>query len=145
MTNTASLVTKSSGSDIKDKTEELKKRVKEIAKRLNDGNLPGILLDANFVEEKVGDGVLGPPDHYRFYALSVPVAAIPAWRAALKNSRVAPGAGDYAAPKKAVSWWLKKEEFEKAERLGPAPLTGRDLGWVVILPNGRIYIYSMII
>jgi hypothetical protein len=122
---------------------DIKVRVANITTQLSrGGKLPGLLLDANFLEEKIGDGVLGPSDFFAFYALTVPVADIPAWQAALATSPVVNGPAKYAAPKSSVSWWLSEEEFGKLELFGPKPLTDRFNGWLAISPDGRIYIYS---
>ena len=106
------------------------------------GKLPGALLDAQFVEEKKGDGVLGPSDFFAFYALTVPAADIPAWRAALAASPVDIETEAYATPKVAVPWWVSKEEYQKLELFGPKSLTGRSHGWVKLAADGRIFIYA---
>lgn len=118
-------------------------RVAKITKQLSrNGKLPGVLLDAQFLEEKVGDDVLGPADFSAFYALTVPVADLPAWRAALAASPVLNGPAKYAAPKVLTTWWLKSEEFGKLELFGAKPLTGLVNGWVGLAPDGRVFIYA---
>ena len=120
-----------------------KERVATITKQLSrNGKLPGVLLDAQFVEEKIGDGVLGPSDFFAFYALTVPAADLPAWRAALAASPVVNGPAAYAAPKAAAPWWASKADFGKLELFGPKSLTGRFNGWVGLAPDGRIFIYA---
>ena len=114
-----------------------------ITKQLSrNGKLPGVLLDAQVVQEKIGDGVLGPADFHTFYALTVPAADLPAWRTALAASPVLNGPAAYAAPKAPTAWWLKPAEFGKLELFGAKPLTGLVNGWVGLLPDGRIFIYS---
>jgi hypothetical protein len=118
-------------------------RVATITKQLSrNGKLPSALLDAQFVEEKVGDGILGPSDFFAFYALTVPAADIPAWRAALAASPVDKGTEAYAAPKAAAPWWVSKADYQKLELFGPKSLTGRSHGWVKLAPDGRIFIYA---
>ena len=120
-----------------------KDRVALITKQLSrSGKLPGVLLDAQFVEEQVGDGVLGPSDFFAFYALTVPAADLPAWRAALAPSPVLNGPAAYASPKAPTAWWLKPAEFGKLELFSSKPLTGRVNGWVGLAPDGRIFIYA---
>jgi hypothetical protein len=120
-----------------------KERVAAITKQLSrNRKLPGMLLDAQFIEEKVGDGVLGPSDFFAFYALTVPTADISAWRRALAASPVDKGTEGYAAPKAAVSWWVSKEDYQKLELFGPKSLTGRSHGWVKLSSDGRIFIYA---
>lgn len=118
-------------------------RVATITKQLSKhGKLPGALLDAQFVEDKVGDGAIGPSDFFAFYALTVPVADIPAWRAALTTSPVDKGTQAYATPKAAAPWWVTKADYQKLELFGPKSLTGRSHGWVGIAADGRIFIYA---
>jgi hypothetical protein len=133
-----------SSSSVAPSTEtDIKVRVANITKQLSrSGNLPGALLDAHFLEEKIGDGVLGPSDFFAFYALKIPVADIPAWQAALATSPVVNNSGTFASPKSPVPWWISEEEFFKLELFGPKPLTGRYNGWLGISPDGRIFIYS---
>jgi hypothetical protein len=122
---------------------QIKARAETIAKQLSrNGKLPSLLLDARFVEEKAGDGVLGPADFFAFYALSVSVADIPLWRAALADSPVVNGPAAYAAPKADAPWWPSRDDFSKLELFGPKSLTGRFNGWVGLAPDGRIFIYA---
>ena len=82
--------------------------------------LPGPLLDAHFVEEKTGDGRLGPSDFKTFYALTVAPAELPTWKAALSKSKPANtfSNGDEiksAAPKNAQPWWVSGADVGKLE------------------------------
>ena len=109
--------------------------------------LPGSLLDAHFVEEQTGDGRLGPSDFKAFYALTVAPADLPAWRAALSESKTWNRfANDEdirrAAPKKAQPWWVSGADLGALEFYSPQSLTGRFNGWVGIAPDGRIFVYS---
>ena len=124
-------------------------RVATITKQLGKaGKLPGPLLDAHFVEEQTGDGILGPSDFAAFYALTVSPADLPAWRAEL--SKAAGGWNRFsndsdikrAAPKQAQPWWVNPADLSKLEFYSPKSLTGRSNGWVGIAPDGRIFIYA---
>lgn len=135
--------TEQSASPAATKPVSVEERVEIITKQLSrKGKLPGVLLDAQFLEEKVGDGVLGPSDFHAFYALTVPVADLPAWRAALKGSLLDKSTSAYAAPKAATPWWVSKADYEKLDLFGPNLLTGRFNGWVGLSANGHIFIYA---
>ena len=139
-------VTEISASPTATKPTTVQERVEIITKQLSrNGKLPGVLLDAQFLQEKVGDGVLGPSDYFAFYALTVPVADLPAWRAALAAAPVVKGAPGYAAPKAPTPWWLQPAEFGKLELFDSKPLTGNVNGWVGLAPDGRIFIYAFTI
>lgn len=101
--------------------------------------LPSALSDAHFVEEQTGDGQLGPSDFRAFYALTVPVADLGAWRSALPATATPP---EFVAPRSAHPWWLSAEDLPNLTFYSPQPLTGRSNGWVGIAPDGRIFIFT---
>ena len=104
--------------------------------------LPSPLLDANFVEERTGDGNLGPSDFRSFAVLSVAPADLPAWRTALTPLEAHNIPPAYAALKHTLPWWLPAADFSGLEFHSPKSLTGRPNGWVGIAPNGKIFVYS---
>lgn len=104
--------------------------------------LPGKLLEAQFVQEQLGNGILGPSDFKAFYALKVPASDIPAWEAALAATPVVNGSGTYAKPKQTQSWWVSEADFKTLKLHGPKNLTGWVNGWVGLSPDGRIFIHS---
>ena len=110
------------------------------------GPLPSPILDGHFVEEKTGDGMLGPSDFKAFYALTVAPADLPAWKAALSKSKPANTFSNAdeikrAVPKKAQPWWVSGPDLGKLEYFSPHSLTGNANGWVGIAPDGRIFIH----
>ncbi len=118
-------------------------RVAAVSKLLSKrGPLPGPLLDAHFVEEQTGDGVLGPSDFAAFYALTVAPADLAAWRAALPTIEAQNTTPQYPTPKQPLSWWLTHDDFLKLTFYSPKSLTGRSNGWVGIAPDGRIFAYA---
>lgn len=106
------------------------------------GSLPSPLLDAHFVEERTGDGQLGPSDFTAFYALTVAPTDLAAWRSALPTIQPQNTPPKYAIPKQPVKWWLTHDEFLRLTFYSPKSLTGRSNGWVGIAPNGRIFVYA---
>lgn len=104
--------------------------------------LPNPLFDAHFVEEKTGDGQLGPSDFRAFYALQVVPGDLSAWRAALPPLEALNSPPKYAAPKQPLPWWLTQDDFLHLEFYSPNSLTGRSNGWVGIAPDGKIFVYA---
>lgn len=104
--------------------------------------LPSALTDARFVEEKTGDGRLGPSDFRSFSVLAVAPADLPAWKAALAPLEAQNTPPAYVSPKQATPWWLTAAEFSGLEFHSPKSLSGRVNGWVGIAPDGRIFVYS---
>ena len=104
--------------------------------------LPGPLVDGNFLQEKTGDGNLGPSEIAIFCAVKVDPANLTAWRAVLKPLEPQNTPAKYVAPKKPESWWLTAADFGGLEFFSAKDLTGRVNGWVGIAPDGRIFVYS---
>lgn len=122
-------------------------RVAAITKQLGkSAPLPSTILDARFLEEKTGDGGLGPSDYKSFYALKIAPSDLPAWKTALSKSKTWNQFSNddeirRAAPSKAQSWWVSAEDVGKLEFFSPHSLTGSANGWVGIAPDGRIFIH----
>lgn len=108
----------------------------------NHSPLPGPLVDGHFVQEKTGDGNLGPSDITSFCALKVDPASLPAWRSVLKPLESHNTPAKFVAPKKPEPWWLTAAELGGLEFFSAKDLTGRANGWLGIAPDGRIFIYS---
>jgi hypothetical protein len=118
-------------------------RVAIVSKILsNHSPLPGPLVDGNFLQEKTGDGNLGPSDMTTFCAVKVDPANLSVWRAALKPLEAQNTPAKYVSPKKPESWWLTAADFGGLEFFSANDLTGRVNGWLGIAPDGRIFVYS---
>jgi hypothetical protein len=103
---------------------------------------PGPLLDANFVEEQMGDGNLGPSDFKSFCVLKVAPADLPAWKAVLAPLEAQNNPPTYVSPKQACPWWLSSADFAGLEFRSPKSLSGRLNGWCGIASDGRIFVFS---
>jgi hypothetical protein len=101
---------------------------------------PTALLDAQFVEEKIGDGDKGPADFHTFFMVQVAPENIKAWQTILTPLDTTP---DYAAPTQMHEWWVTKDDFATLQFYAPDTLAGRSNGWVAINPQGgKIFIYT---
>jgi len=102
---------------------------------------PTALLDARYLQEQTGDGVLGPSDYRTFCRIDVAPADIPRWTADLTPLTTKP---DHATPKKNLrDWWVTPDGFESLQFYEAKPFTGRVNGWIGVDPNtGRIFIFS---
>lgn len=102
--------------------------------------LPGEILDARFIEERIGDGFFGPSDFRAFCMLQVRSEDIAGWERLL---RPLGESASYAAPQSPPSWWVSEEEFRHLRFFGPGPLAWSTHGWAGVSPDsGRIYIFS---
>ncbi len=104
--------------------------------------LPSALTDAQFVEEKTGDGSLGPSEFKSFSVLTVAPADLPAWKAALSPLEAQNARPTYVTPKQACPWWMTATDFAGLEFRSCKSLSGRVNGWVGIASDGRIFVYS---
>jgi hypothetical protein len=118
-------------------------RVAEVSKILSKRfPLPTPLIDAYFIEEKIGDGMMGPSDFFAFYSLKVAPADLTAWRSALTPIDSQSTTITYYTPKKIRTWWLTQSEFRDLTFYNPMTMTGRNNGWVAVSPDGRIFVYA---
>ncbi len=105
--------------------------------------LPGVLLDAHFLEERIGDGELGPSDFVSFAALSVAPADVARWRASLPPLDSLQDRPRFVTPKQPRAWWLRAADFPSLEFFSPATVTRRATGWVGVHgASNTIYIFT---
>jgi hypothetical protein len=101
---------------------------------------PAVILDAHFVEEQTGDGVLGPSDFRAFYFIEVAPQDVSRWTQVLTSLKVP---AEYAAPAEPRDWWIARDTFASLQFYKLDSLTGRAYGWIgVSQQTGRIYIFT---
>ena len=101
---------------------------------------PTAILDAHFVEEQTGDGVLGPSDFRTFYCVEVASQDVSQWTQILMPLGTA---AEYDAPAQPRDWWISRDTFASLQFYKPDILTGRVQGWIGVSPQtGRIYIFT---
>ena len=117
------------------------KRVSTVTAMLTKFHIPPTpILDAQFVEEKIGDDELGPADYRTFTQIAVAPADIPTWQALLTPLDAAPA---YSAPPQAYTWWVQEDAFNALQFYAPDTFSNRTNGWIAIdAQSGMIYIYS---
>src|SRR5688572_24882572 len=84
--------------------------------------LPTPIVDAQFVEEKIGDDELGPADYRAFTLLEIAPENVAAWQDILIPLETTPG---HAAPSQPTSWWVDEDAFASLQFYTPDTLTGR--------------------
>lgn len=101
---------------------------------------PTPLVDAYWIEEQIGDGVLGPSDFRSFAVLAVRPEDIPQWVKLLTplTEKLL-----YNQPTNSYSWWVDQAHFTELQFFESGRLTGRANGWIGVSPQtGRIYIFT---
>ena len=100
------------------------------------------ISDAQFREERLGDGTLGPSDFEAFYGLTVAPVDIPVWLRALPPLDTARPT-EPPVPSVPTDWWVRPSEFQALRFFGSGTISDRWTGWVgVDSANGRIFIYT---
>ncbi len=98
------------------------------------------ILDAYFVEEQTGDGVLGPSDFRAFCTLVIASEDVSQWTRILTPLEAMT---EYNAPAQLRDWWIGRDTFASLQFYKPNILTGRVNGWIgVSQQTGRIYFYT---
>ena len=109
---------------------------RQVASRLG---LSASVDGAEQVQERIGDGSLGPSDVVTYTVLSVPEAELLAW--APKAARLA-GRPVYRAPK-ALPHWISRPDFDTLEFYDASDLSPQT-GWVgVARARGKVYVMAM--
>jgi hypothetical protein len=106
------------------------------------GKLPGKVVDAHYLELRIGDGRLGPADYESFKRIEIDPTEAARWKEALKA-----GAKDYVAKYRAapaeITWWLDQEQFREGMAFPTWPLFGRRHGWVLLSKDENyLYVYT---
>lgn len=105
-----------------------------------DRSLASPILDAQFVEEKIGDGQFGPSDYQRFFMLQVAPQNLSKWTTSLEPLREQIG---YVSPTSTRIWWVEDAAFKKLEFFKPDTWVGSTNGWIgVARQTGHIYLFT---
>ena len=120
---------------IKERVEVMEKIIEPLAK------LPLEILDAHYIESKIGDGRLGPSDFF-FYA-SIKVSKVDAKKWSKNLKKPYNGVTQFSSPEIPKEWWLTKEKFMKLRLYETKTYFGRYSGWMAIDDaNGMIYVHT---
>lgn len=107
-----------------------------IAKHMN---APTNLEFGDHVEERIGDGNLGPSDLKSFTHLKFPADSIRPWTPSSERLTARP---PYAQPKEMTSW-VDEATFRKLEFYRASPLLGASDGWIGLSRStGEIYVFT---
>ena len=107
-----------------------------IAKRMN---APAGLVVGDHVEERLGDGKLGPSDLRSFTYMKFLPDAIRSWTPSAERLAEGP---PYVRPRSMTSW-VNKTAFSNLEFYRASPLLGARAGWIgVSRSTGEIYVFT---
>jgi hypothetical protein len=105
--------------------------------------LPGPISDAHLLEERTGDGNLGPSDFSCFVAFTVPLHDLERWTATFAPLESHNHPVRFSSPgNTSCPWWIKSHRFTRLKFHSPRSLAGRDHGWIgVDDAAGRIFLH----
>ncbi|WP_225886993.1 hypothetical protein [Nodosilinea nodulosa] len=117
------------------------KRVAEVSAIITKHQAPPTaILDAYFLEEQIGDGILGPSDFRTFYVVEVAPQDVARWTMLLTPLEAT---AEYSAPAQPPAWWIAQDALGSLQFYKPDLLTGSANGWVGVEPQtGRIYVFT---
>jgi len=111
--------------------------IKTIIKRNH--TIPGNIFEAECIEEKIGDGFLGPADYTFFAKISIDENQVESWKQALGEQILN---RNYNSPKIPKEWWVSESDFMNL-KFYPPNIFGRNNGWVGISNDGAtLYIMT---
>lgn len=106
-------------------------------------SIEATIRDAQFIEERIGDGNLGPSDFQAYYAISIDPVLITRWTAVLPALPADAMPASHVAPRSAPEWWVRDSDFSRLRFFSPASVTSRRTGWIgVDSANAMLYIYT---
>ena len=106
-----------------------------IAARLH---VPAPVMLARQVQDRIGDGVLGPSDRRTYTYLEVPSHRLATWQVGTERLAAPPA---YAAPE-SMSEWVSRGNFDALEFFSSSPLLPQS-GWIGLArAEGRIYVFT---
>lgn len=115
-----------------------------IGEKLVDAKLMRSIKGTYLIEEKRGDGQLGPSDYELFVRIDIDPSQAQAWRAHLKPQATGEPLAQFKRPRYEVDWWPKESPLSTARAVGgPTLWKGARHGWAALTPEGnRVYLYS---
>jgi hypothetical protein len=132
---------KTSTYEIKGTTAERVARVSAIIAKHK--AVPTAILDANFFEEQLGDGVLGPSDFRSFYYIKVAPKDVKQWTQMLTPLTTNASYTALGKSCKNCNWWVSRNTSNALKFYQSITLTGHPQGWIGVSPqSGSIYIFS---
>lgn len=117
-------------------------RVEYILKLLDRRGIspPSSIIDAQLIESRSNNGVIGPSDFKSFIWLQISPKNTKKWHNELKP--IKKSSLEYQQPPVRFKMWLSKVEFDEASRFYDPWNWFERTGWILISANGYIFIYT---
>ena len=103
--------------------------------------VPSKILEADFVENKKGDGFLGPSDFFFYARIKVAKEDLLEWTKGLKKPYN--NSTSYSAPPQKEKWWISEKDFKKLKLYETKKYFGRFNGWIGFDEStGYLYVHT---
>lgn len=115
-----------------------------VSKLIRDPSVLPSIKAAYIMEERLGDGELGPSDRRLFMRLDIKPESMPQWGALIEPYQDKAAEAVFVSPHLKEPWWPAHSPLPRARLIGqPTLLKGSLHGWAALSEAGdRVYLYS---
>lgn len=133
--STEGIVLDSYGENLEERISTMKKIIGPIS------SVPSKILDAHYIETKIGDGRIGPSDYYFYAFIKVSKGEVKKWSQNLKEPYN--GVTQFSSPEISKNWWLTKKKFTNLKLYETKTYFGRYNGWLAVDDeNDQIFVHT---
>ena len=133
--STEGIVLDSYGENLEERISTMKKIIGPIS------SVPSKILDAHYIETKIGDGRIGPSDYYFYASIKVSKGEVKKWSQNLKEPYN--GVTQFSSPEISKNWWLTKKKFTNLKLYETKTYFGRYNGWLAVDDeNDEIFVHT---
>ena len=129
------IVLDSSGENLEERISTMKKIIEPIS------SVPSKIMDAHYIETKIGNGRIGPSDYYFYASIKVSRGEVKKWYQNLKEPYN--GVTQFSSPEISKNWWLTKKKFTNLKLYETKTYFGRYNGWLAVDDeNDEIFVHT---
>ena len=129
------IVLDSSGENLEERISTMNKIIEPIS------SVPSKIMDAHYIETKIGNGRIGPSDYYFYASIKVSKGEVKKWYQNLKEPYN--GVTQFSSPEISKNWWLTKKKFTNLKLYETKTYFGRYNGWLAVDDeNDKIFVHT---
>ena len=129
------IVLDSSGENLEERISTMNKIIEPIS------SVPSKIMDAHYIETKIGNSRIGPSDYYFYASIKVSKGEVKKWSQNLKEPYN--GVSQFSSPEISKNWWLTKKKFTNLKLYETKTYFGRYNGWLAVDDeNDEIFVHT---
>ena len=129
------IVLDSSGENLEERISTMNQIIGPIS------SVPSKIMDAHYIETKIGNGRIGPSDYYFYASIKVSKGEVKKWYQNLKEPYN--GVTQFSSPEISKNWWLTKKKFTNLKLYETKTYFGRYNGWLAVDDeNDQIFVHT---